>query len=164
MLFRNENPVLGPSTQLQETGASATSTSSLVTNTFKPATREIVNFDLSAVKNTAANLSSYVFIAPWACQIVGIRWNCVVKASVSTTLDIQKITADAVAPGSGTSLLSAALNINSGVTNNTRLNVSLTSTGSALQLNAGDQIAYNLSGAPTSLAGGDVQIEVVQLG
>src|SRR5882762_4823065 len=105
-LFRNESPNLGSTTTVNEVGASATSTATLVSNDYKPATREMVDFQLSAVANTAANLTGYVFTAPWACKVVAIRYNAAVVSSAATSvLDIQKITADAVAPGSGTTLL-----------------------------------------------------------
>jgi len=164
-LFRNESPNLGSLTTIQEVGASATSTATLVISNNKPTTREIISVPLSAVTNTAANLTSWVYTAPWKCQVVAIRYNAAVVSSAATAvLDIQKITADGVAPGSGTTLLAATYNLDTATVANTRVNIGLTTTAASLVLNAGDQIAYNINTAPTALAGANVQIEIVQIG
>lgn len=164
-LFRDESPNLGTTTTVKEVGASSTSTTTLVTNNFKPPTREIVAVPLSAVSNTTANLTGYVFTAPWKCQVIAIRYNAAVVSSAGTAvLDIQKITADSVAPGSGTTLLASTYNLDTATAANTRVNVALTTTAASLVLNAGDQIAYNINTAPTALAGALVQIEITQLG
>jgi hypothetical protein len=163
MLFRNENPVLGPSTQVNEQGTLA-SNSTLVSNNFKPGTREIFSIPLAA----ASALTAYLFQAPWACQVVAIRYNCTTAAAAGV-LSVERIIGDAVAPAAanGTTiiLLSAATATLSGFAANTRQNLALSvAAGNPLVLNAGDQIAYFLSTAPTSLVGGVLQIEVAQIG
>lgn len=164
-LFRNESPNLGASTSVQEVGASSTSTATLVTSNYKPFTREMVDFQLSAVANTAANLTGWVYTAPFACQVIAIRYNAAVVSSAATAvLDIQKIVADAVAPGSGTTLLASTYNLDTATAANTRVNIPLTATAASLVLKAGDQIAFNINTAPTALAGANVQIEIAQIG
>jgi hypothetical protein len=97
--------------------------------------------------------------------VVGIRYNCAVVSSAATAvLDVQKITADSVAPGSGTTLLAATYNLDTANAANKRINLGLTATAASLVLAAGDQIAYNINTAPTALAGGNLQIEIVQIG
>ncbi len=166
MLFRNENSVLGPSSQINEFGTLSTN-STLVSNNFKPVSREMLEIQFSATINAGANLSGYVYLAPWACQVVGVRYNCTVAAGAGV-LSIEKINADSVAPAAanGTTivLLTAATMTLSGFTANTRQNPALSTASGALLLNAGDQIAFFLSAVPTSLVGGNVQVELVQLG
>jgi hypothetical protein len=161
-LFRNENPNLGSTTTVQELSGYGTGTP--VVNNFKPGTREVLSVPLAA----ASALTQYIFQAPWQCQVVGIRYNCTTAAAAGV-LSVERIIGDTVAPAAanGTTiiLLTAATATLSGFTANTRQNLALsTAAGSPLILNAGDQVAYFLSAAPTSLVGGDLQIEIAQIG
>lgn len=163
-LFRNENPNLGPLTTVNEIALVGTSNTTTGSNNFKPSTREIFSVPLVAASST----TGYIFQAPWSCQVVGIHFNCTTAAAAGV-LSVEKIVGDAVAPAAanGTTivLLTAATATLSGFTANTRQNLALSvAAGSPLVLNAGDQLAYFLSAAPTSLVGGMVQIEIAQLG
>jgi hypothetical protein len=165
-LFRNEGPNLGPGTTVYELSGYGTGTP--IANNFKPSTREIFSWNMSALANAAGNLSGYIFQAPWSCQVVGVHFNCTTAAAAGV-LSVERIIGDTVAPGAanGTTiiLLTSATMTLSGFTANTRQNVALsTAAGSPLILNPGDQLAYFLSAVPTSLVGGLLQIETQQLG
>src|ERR1700678_1782085 len=169
-LFRDESPALGRLTTLAEISGYAGSGYPLagepIQNYYKPTTREILDFQLNSVVNATGNLTGYVYQAPWQCQVVGIHFNCTTAAGAGV-LSVERIIGDSVAPAAanGTTiiLLTAATLTLSGATANTRQNLALsTAAGSPLILNAGDQIAYFLSAAPTSLVGGNLQIEIVQ--
>lgn len=163
-LFRNENPNLGPLTTVNEVALSNVSNTTTVSNNFKPSTREIISVPLAAASATSA----YVYQAPWQCQVVGIHFNATTAASAGV-LSVERIIGDSVAPAAanGTTiiLLTAATATLSGFTANTRQNLALSvAAGSPLILNAGDQIAYFLSTAATALVGGNLQIELAQIG
>src|SRR5882724_941870 len=123
MLFRNENPVLGPLSQVNEQGTLA-SNATLVSNNFKPTSRHIFSIPLVA----ASSLTAYLFQAPWQCQIVAIRYNCTTAASAGV-LSVERIIGDSVAPAAanGTTiiLLTGATATLSGFTANTRQNLAL---------------------------------------
>lgn len=161
-LFKDENPQLGPQTSVKElTGYGA---GTPVVNYFKPQTREVLSVPLVA----ASSVTAYVYQAPYTCQVVGIHFNCTTAAAAGV-LSVERIIGDTVAPAAanGTTiiLLTAATLTLSGATANTRQNLALSvAAGSPLILNAGDQIAYFLSTAPTSLVGGNIQIEIAQIG
>jgi len=161
-LFRNENPNLGPQTTLQE--LSGYGSGNPIAQNFKPGTREVISIPIAA----ASALTQYIFQAPWTCQIVGIRYNCTTAAGAGV-LSVERIIGDSVAPAAanGTTiiLLTASTATLSGFAANTRQNFALSvAAGSPLVLSAGDQIAYFLSAAPTSLVGGVIQIEIAQIG
>lgn len=163
-LFRNENPNLGAQTTVAELALNGVSNATTVTNNFKPTTRECISVPLAA----ASAVTAYVYQAPWQCQVVGVHFNCTTAAAAGV-LSVERIIGDSVAPAAanGTTiiLLTAATATLSGFTANTRQNLALsTAAGSPLILNAGDQIAYFLSAAPTSLVGGNLQIEIAQIG
>lgn len=161
-LFRDENPALGPTTTVKE--LSGTGAGTPVVNYFKPTTREIVTASLLAAGG--AN-SQWVFEAPWACQVVAIRFNGTVVGAASN-LSVEKITADATAPAAanGTTIVlltNAVFALNS-FTPNTFVAPALSAVSGALNLNAGDQIALFVSAASTGLLGAVVQIELAQIG
>lgn len=169
-LFKNENPVLGPATQESElSGYSGAGAGYTIQNqAFKPTTRELVDIQFNATINAGSNLTGYVYQAPWKCQVIGIRYNCTAAAAAGV-LSLERIIGDSVAPAAanGTTiiLLTSAVMTLSGLAANTRQNVALSvAAGQPTVLNAGDQIAYFLSAVPTSLVGGNVQLEIVQLG
>lgn len=161
-LFKDENPQLGASVSVKEfTGYGA---GNPVVNYFKPQTRECLSVPLVA----ASSITAYLYQAPFTCQVVGIHFNCTTAAGAGV-LSVERIIGDSVAPaaanGSTIILLTAATLTLSGATANTRQNLALSvAAGSPLVLNAGDQIAYFLSTAPTSLVGGNLQIEIAQIG
>ena len=167
-LFRDESPALGRLTTVAEVsgyaGSNYPAAGEPLQNYFKPTTREILSVPMVAASSTTA----YIYQAPWQCQVVGIHFNCTTAASQGV-LSVERIIGDSVAPAAanGTTiiLLTAATLTLSSATANTRQNLALSiAAGSPLVLNAGDQIAYFLSAAPTSLVGGNLQIEIVQIG
>jgi hypothetical protein len=167
MIFLGEFPVLGPKTLVQEVsgyaGSNYPAAGQPSLQAFKPTTREPVQAAL-----TATSTSGYMFQAPWQCQVIGIHYNCTTVGGASN-LSVERIIGDTVAPGAanGTTiiLLTSAVLAVAGATANTRQNLALsTAAGSPLILNAGDQIAYFLSAAPTGLVGGLIQVEIAQLG
>jgi hypothetical protein len=169
-LFRNEAPALGLGTTLQETsGYAGNPAGAPVVNNYKPTTREFIDLQANAATITATNgVSGYMFTAPWACQVVGIKAVAATPASSSMTIQFYKcpVASQPVAPGGTGSvqLLASALNLDSGLVANTVAVQTLSTTASSLQLAAGDVITYVASGAATGLNGGLIQVEIVQLG
>lgn len=161
-LFRDENPALGAQTVVKE--LSGTGTGTPLVNYFKPTTREVITTSLLAA--AGAN-SQWVFQAPWACNIVSIRFNGTVVGAASN-LSIEKITADGIAPAAanGTTivLLTNAVFALNTFTPNTYVTPALSTASGALSLNAGDRIALFVSAASTGLLGAVVQIEIQQVG
>ena len=163
MLFRNENPVLGPLTQENESGTLGTN-STLLSNNFKPMSREFLT---SIMPTAASHATGWLFIAPWKCQVIAVKENHT-TASTSGTLDVVKIQADAVAPatangGTIISMLTAPLSTAGAA--NTRNNGTISvAAGNPTVLNAGDQLAIVSGGTATNYVGGVLQVEVVQLG
>lgn len=160
-LFRNENPNLGPTTTVQE--LSGFGAGNPVANNFKPTTREMVDVTMQAA---AQHVTQYLYQAPWACQVIAVHENHTV-ASASGTLDLVKIIGDGQAPTSTYNATSVKL-LNAGPmstagTANTRQNLALVA-GSAVLMNAGDQLAIVASGTATGYAGGIVQVEIAQIG
>ncbi|SRR6266576_6002797 len=162
MLFRNENPVLGPLTQINELGTLA-SNSTLLSNNFKPTSREVISFPIPA----SAVTTQWLWQAPWQCQVVAIRVNWAVQSTGASNLSVEKIATDTVAPAAsnGTTivLLSNAV-ISMQGTANTRQNIALSTASGALNLNAGDQIAVFASATLAGLVGAILQVEIAQLG
>jgi hypothetical protein len=161
-LFKDENPALGPLTTEKELSGYGAGTP--VVSYFKPTTREFVSINLQAASAT----TQYLWQAPWTAQVIGIHFNCTTAAGAGV-LSVERIIGDTVAPAAanGTTiiLLTAATLTLTSATANTRQNLALsTAAGSPLVLNPGDQLAYFLSAAPTSLVGGNLQIELAQIG
>lgn len=164
MLFKGEFPVLGPATSIQE--LSGVGSGLPVLNAYKPITREIVNQSINVLSNTTGNLTGFLWRAPWQAAIIQIGFIAEVKASVSTTLQIYKVpyASQPEAISSGATLLAAALNIDTGIVNDTWIFPALTATAASLQFGAGDLLGFVLSTSPTSLAGGLLQVELQQIG
>lgn len=164
MLFKNENPVLGPTSQITELGLTSTSSTALATNSFKPTSREII--DVPVIAAAGAN-SQWVYKAPWACQVLAIRFNGTVVGAASN-LSVEKINTDGVAPAAANAgtivLLTNAVFALNTFTPNTWANIALSTASGALNLNAGDGIALFVSAASTGLLGAVVQIELAQIG
>jgi hypothetical protein len=168
-LFRNESPALGAGTTLQElSGYAGSPAGAPVLNSYKPVTREFIDFQANAVTITATQLAGYAFRAPWACQVLAINAVAATPASSSMTIQFYKcpVASQPVAPGGSGSvpLMASALNLDSGLVANTVALQTLATTASNLTLAAGDVITYVASGAATGLIGGNVQIELAQLG
>jgi hypothetical protein len=165
-LFVAENPVLGVLTTLQEaSGYAGAPAASPTVTAYKPTTREVVSVNVDVV-TFAATGTKWIFEAPWNCKILNARFNCSVISSDATppTLDCLKVTADATAITSGTSILAATVNLHT-IVANTRQELTLTATKSVLLMNAGDQLGISVAGhAPTGLVGGNLQIEIAQIG
>src|SRR6266550_5206243 len=117
-LFRDESPALGASTTEKE--LSGYGAGNPVANYYKPTTREFIQVTGLAAAALAAD---WIWQAPWACQVIGVKANFTVT-STSGTLQIVRVTADAVAPATaanGTTVvaqLSSALSLSG--TANTR--------------------------------------------
>lgn len=118
------------------------------------------------IQAAAQHVTQYFYQAPWACQVIAVHENHTV-ASASGTLDVVKIIGDGQAPTSTYNATSVKV-LNAGAmstagTANTRQNLALVA-GSAVILNAGDQLALVAAGSATGYAGGIVQVEIQQLG
>jgi len=165
-LFRNESPNLGATTTVQE--LSGFGAGNPVANNYKPTTRQFVEGGFDGVRNgSAATLTGWLFIAPWKCQIVQAKVIAEVSATASATLQCYTVpvASQPEAPSSGNQIFSAAQQLSSStLTANTVFAQVLATTATNLILNPGDMIGYTISAAITALAGGLVQIEVVQLG
>ena len=162
-LFRGENPNLGTSTTVSEVGASSTSTTTLVSSDFKPMTREMIDYTMATATQHA---TGWLYLAPWKCKVVAVRENHT-AASATGTLDVVKIVSDAVAPAAanGTTILTMLTTpMSTAGTANTRQNLALTTTVTSLTLNAGDQLAIVTGGSNVGYTGGNVQVEVTQIG
>jgi hypothetical protein len=165
MLFRNESPNLGKTTTIQEVGLTGASNSSTAASNLKPVTREIINILLDVTKTSGA-LSGWAFIAPWKCKIIGVRFVCSVVANSTQTVQLYTVpvSAQPEAPASGNVVTAAATPIGSGATANTPAYSALSTTAANLTMNTGDLLGYVVSGTPTSLVGGVLQVEVQQIG
>jgi hypothetical protein len=164
-LFRNESPNLGAATTVQE--LSGFGAGNPIANNFKPTTRQFVETNLDAVRNTASQLTGWLFCAPWKCQIVQAKVVSEVSATSSATVQVftVPVASQPVAPASGNQVFSAAQQLSSStLTANTVFLQVLTTSASNLVLNAGDLVGYVLSATPTGLVGGLLQLEIVQLG
>jgi hypothetical protein len=172
-LFRNENPNLGPLTTVAE--LSGFGSGQPILQNFKPGTREIIEIVQSAAFVTATG--QYIFIAPWQCQVVAARITFGTAGTGSPVLNLNKIPQAGLplAPSTaanGTTviaLLSAAFSLSSTAnttTSATSANGGLsTAAGSPLILQAGDQLAYQISGTVTSSSSGTyLQVEIAQIG
>jgi hypothetical protein len=175
-LFRNENPNLGQQTTLAEVTGFGPSTaySAVVANNYKPTTREFVQYFSATAPTTATG--SFIFIAPYQCEVVGLKTTAV-TASGSPTVELRRFTqaglpqAPTTAPNGTTviELLTAALAIST--TANTTLGATKYGTAPGLAtvaasgqvLQPGDQLALVFGGTITTCTFLCVQIEIVQL-
>src|ERR1700740_100169 len=159
-LFRDENPALGPTTTVKELSGQGAGQPTF--NYYKPTTRQIVETSLDAVRNTASQLTGWLFVAPWKCQVIQAKVMSQVSASVSATVQafIVPVASQPANPSAGNQVFSAAQQLSSNtLTANTVFSQTLTTSAANLVLNPGDALGYVLSAAPTSLAGGLMQIE-----
>lgn len=113
------------------------------------------NFQASYVgQTTEAATDRVIFIAPVACQVVGVYEVHSVAAGGASALQLTKDTGT-TAPGAGTDLLTN--NTNTGfdlaATANTVQTGTLTATTSSLQLAVGDRLALDWANAIQSTAG-----------
>lgn len=160
-LFKDENPQLGAQTTERE--LSGFGSGNPVVNYYKPQTREI----LPILGIVAATAAEYVFIAPYACQVIAVRFTAS-TASSAGTLQLFKTPQASLpaapptsASGNVVALFSAAVALSA--TSNTAVSAAPTVASAAI-LAAGDQLSINLGGTLTSLAGGLLQIELAQIG
>ena len=110
------------------------------------------------IQSAASAVDQNVFVADRAYQVVSITE---VHAAAGTdgsavTLDVKKCTGSQ-APSAGTSMFFAGA-INLKATANSVTSMSLTGTTATLQLAAENRIAFDITGTPTSYAGGVVTI------
>lgn len=95
----------------------------------------------------------YVFVANRPLVLKGVRVRAGVVASGACTINFNKVPSG-TAPGSGTALLSAALDLNTGIAANASAAGSLVTTATTLALAPGDAIAWIVaSGASTGAIG-----------
>jgi len=102
-----------------------------------------------------ANIATqYIYLANNQRTITGVSFVWATKASGSgtITMDITK-ESSTMAPGAGTSILAAAVSVNSATTANTVTSPALSGTASVLSLAAGDRLSLKTSGTLTGLAG-----------
>jgi hypothetical protein len=166
-LFRDENPALGPTTSLKELSGFGTGTPSV--NYYKPTTREFITLTgLVAASPT----SGWLYVAPWALQVVAAKVVYTTAGGAGATINITKVqqaaqpivasTAD-----NGTTvrnLISAPIALTGAANTVFPGTVNSAAAGSPLILAAGDMVAYQLSGTLTGLAGGYFQVEIAQIG
>lgn len=98
----------------------------------------------------ALSVSSVIFVADAAYQLVSARCVWGVAGGAAAALQVEKLTST-TAPGSGTALLTAAFDITA--TANTVATGALTATVADLQLAAGDRLGAKLTGVLTGLVG-----------
>lgn len=113
------------------------------------------NFSVNYVGQTSeAATDRAIFVAPVACQVVGVRQVHSVAAGGASTLQLTKDTGT-TAPGGGTDLLTN--NTNTGfdlnATANTVQTGTLTATTADLQLAAGDRLSLDFANTIQSTAG-----------
>ena len=106
-------------------------------------------------------VSTVFFLANKQCTVQAVKEIHSTKASGSGTItvDVVKCTSTQ-AIASGTSVLSAVLNVNTNSSNNTVQSGSLSATASALDLQAGDRLAIVFAGTLTALAGVALQVQL----
>lgn len=108
-----------------------------------------VTIPVTTVLN-ALSVSSAVFVADAAYQVVGVRSVWGVAGGAAAVLNVEKLTGT-TAPGSGTALLTSNFDLTS--TANTVNTGTLTGTVADLQLAAGDRLGCKLGGVLTGLVG-----------
>lgn len=168
-LFKDEAPALGATTTVAELSGFGSGNPTL--SRFKPTTREFISFSQGSATVPA---TQYVWVAPWACQILSVKVT-LSALSTSGTLAITRTLQSALpsAPSTaanGTTILNvlsaASINIGAGgiTANNWTSNALSTASGSPLVMAAGDTVALQFGGTLTSLTGLQVQIEIAQIG
>lgn len=164
-LFSNESPILGANTTIKEVGLGGASNTSLISSNYKPVTREVVSALLDVTKSSGA-LNGWLFVAPWKCQVMGVRFVCSVVANSTQTVQVYSlpVASQPAAPSTGNVVTAAATPIGSGATANTVAFSALSTTLANTVLNTGDLLGYVVSATPTSLVGGVLQVEIQQLG
>ena len=110
------------------------------------------------IQSAASAVDQNVFVADRAYQVVSITESHAVAGTdgSAVTLDVKKCTGSQ-APSAGTSMFFAGT-ISLKGTANSATTMSLTGTTATLQLAAGNRIAFDITGTPTSYAGGVVTI------
>lgn len=163
-LFRNENPNLGPLTTIQELAGFGSGNP--IASNFKPISRGIV----VSTPIAAASVPSFLFIAPWACQVVSIKATYTTAGGASAAIQLTKVlqaalpTAPNTAVGAGVIALTSATIPLTGTANTTLVGALSTASGSPTVLAAGDQIGFILSGTLTGLVNLIIQVELSQIG
>lgn len=99
----------------------------------------------------ATSVDNSLFIADRAYRLLGVRAvNTVIASSGPTTLDIKKCTGTQ-APSSGTTMLTATIDLTT--TANTVITPTLSATAAVLLLAAGDRITLDYTGTMTAVVG-----------
>ena len=109
-----------------------------------------------AAPATAGNFGTPFFIADDAYELVSVRErHTTAGADAGAVTVMLKKVPSGTAPGSGTDMLSAGINLKA--TANTNQSGSLSATVANIRLAATDSVAAVLTGTPTSLAGVIIQ-------
>jgi len=108
----------------------------------------------SGVINASNSTDRYIFTANASYLVTNIMFqqSAIENTSANTTLTVRKVPTG-TAISSGSDLLSAAVNLKTGLTANNVLSPTLTSTTSYLQLSFGDSLALDFTNAVTEYCG-----------
>jgi hypothetical protein len=165
MLFRDENPALGPTTSVKE--LSGVGSGQPTFNYYKPTTRQFAETQFSE-PTLVGSLTGWIFRAPWKCQIIAAELILATPATTSVTVQAYTVpyASQPEAPSAGNAIFAAAQNLSSATaTANTSISIALeTTTSTYLTMNPGDLLGYVFSGTSTGIAGGLLQVEIVQIG
>lgn len=108
-----------------------------------------IQYPITTVLN-ALSVSTTIFAASAAYQLVSVSAVWGVAGGAGATITVEKLTGT-TAPGSGTALLTGALDLTA--TANTVTSGTLTSTAADLLLASGDRLGCKLAGVLTGLVG-----------
>lgn len=100
-------------------------------------------------------IDQWVFIAPRAMKLAGIKEVHTTKASDSGSIVVRKATGTQSITA-GTALHATAIDLTAA--NDTTQTVTLTSSTAALTMAAGDRLSFDFSGTLTAFAGGAVEL------
>lgn len=109
---------------------------------------------VSGIIDATYDQDRFIWTAPVACVVVSfiLQQSAIEATSATTTLDVKKCPSG-TAPSAGTTLLSAAVNLKTGVVANTPLTLTLTATTANLTMAAGDSLALDFTNAITEYVG-----------
>src|SRR5262245_42377828 len=110
---------------------------------------------VSGVIDATYDGDGFIWTAAAPCQVISIMFQqSVIEATGnSTTIDVKKVPSGAASIAAGTTLLSAAINLKTGVVANTVLSAPLTATAASLVLAATDSLALDFTNAITEYIG-----------
>lgn len=115
---------------------------------YVPAAGDVVRTADAA--SAAGAIDRWAFIADRAYKLVGVKAIWTVIAGAAFTVDLKKCTGTQ-APSAGTTMLTAAIDLNT--TANTLATATLSATPANLLLAINDRIGLDFTGTPTNIAG-----------